>query len=191
MLREPMPFDIERFFECDLESLTGVRTDYRELAAGIHGYTDVDEMESVIALHLMESDSHKRFRRSTIAHETGHVIQHALEFRQRKEALRFVHDTDQVSLRMYRERDVPLYRNPEWQAWRFAKGLLMPAPSVRLAMRRGCDWEDLSDIFDVNPAFVFSRMKELGRSIRSFTLESKAIMQEAIDMVAAPRREPF
>ena len=177
-----MPFDIERFFECDLETLTGVRTDYRELAAGIHGYTDVDKMESVISLRLMEDESQKRFLRSTIAHEAGHVIQHALEFRRRKEALRFVHDSDDVSLRMYRESDVPLYRNPEWQAWRFAKGLLMPAPAVRMAIRLGYGWRDMHEVFDVNPSFALSRLRELGRSIRNFTLEARAILQEASDL---------
>lgn len=187
VLQRPMPFDIERFFECDLEYLVGVKTDYRELAHGIHGYTDIDKMESVIALQLMEDDSQKRFRRSTIAHEAGHVVQHVLEFRRKKEALRFIHDSEQAGLKMYREQDIPLYRNPEWQAWRFAKGLLMPAPSVRLATRCGYTWQDMSEVFDVNPAFALSRLRELRSSARSFTLEANAIMQEAIDMTTKKR----
>ncbi|MGA9771139.1 MAG: hypothetical protein WBV94_19050 [Blastocatellia bacterium] len=182
VLQKPMPFDIERFFECDLEDLIGVRTDYRELAHGIHGYTDIDKMESVIALQLMEDDSQNRFRRSTIAHEAGHVVQHVLEFRRRKEALRFIHDTEQASLKMYREQDIPLFRNPEWQAWRFAKGLLMPAASVRLAIKLGYTWRDMSEVFDVNPAFALSRLRELRSDVCGFTLEAKAIMQAAIDL---------
>jgi Zn-dependent peptidase ImmA (M78 family) len=186
-----MPFDIERFFECDLEPLTGVRTDYRELAPGIHGYTDIDKMESVIALHLMEDDSQIRFRRSTIAHEAGHVVQHVAEFRRRKEALRFVHNADQAGLKMYRERDIPLYRNPEWQAWRFAKGLLMPAPSVRLATKLGYTWQDIPEIFDVNPAFAFSRLRELKSDVCNFTLEAKVILQAAVDMALETDEESF
>lgn len=40
ILKKPGPFDIERFFDCVLEKITGVKTGYRRLPLGMHGYTD-------------------------------------------------------------------------------------------------------------------------------------------------------
>lgn len=163
VLSKPMPFDIERFFECALEDFAGVRSDYQELQPGIHGYTDSDEKESVISIGLVEAEDvfSRRFRRSTTGHESGHAVLHVPEFRARKAKLRFLHDGQQVNLRLYRAEHVPTYQNPEWQADRFSGALLMPEQSVRIALRQGCTVEDLSDVFDVHPAFVRSRLRAL------------------------------
>src|SRR5882762_10119244 len=79
-LLKPQPFDVERFFENELEALTGVRADYQELRFPVHGYTDSDQMISVIATSLAEDPSKYTFFRATIAHEIGHAIQHVPEF---------------------------------------------------------------------------------------------------------------
>lgn len=163
-LTTPGPFDVETFFECELESVSGVRSDYVELQTGIPGLTDVGTMVAAIDVTLAEDrSSHgRKFRRSTIAHECGHAVLHVRQFRDRKEALRFIHHTDEVSLRLYREQDVPAYQNPEWQAWRFAHALLMPIPTVRKAVKLYPHVVDIAEIFDVNPAFARVRLNKLG-----------------------------
>lgn len=163
VLIKPEPFDIERFFDCYLEEMTGVEPDYLELNPGIQGYTDIDEMKTVISLELMEDETqnNRRYRRSTMGHEAGHVIQHVPEFRKTKALLKFIHDAQHVRLRMYREEHVPLYRNPEWQAWRFSGALLMPTPTFIAAIEQGKTVLDLVEIFDVNPSFVETRLRSL------------------------------
>lgn len=161
ILDQPAPFDIERFFDCELERITGVEPDYRELPPGIYGYTDSDEMVSVMSIDLMEDHSQKYFCRSTMAHETSHSVIHVPEFRLKKAMLRSIHDKQHVSLRMYRAENVPVYKNPEWQAWRLAGALLMPEATIRPFFQEGLGIQEMSDIFEVNPAFVRSRLKAL------------------------------
>lgn len=140
------------------------RPDYRrDLPSGIYGYTDSDRMESVISSDLLDapSESQMRYARSTIAHESGHALIHVPEFRRKKASLRSIHDKEHISLRLHRQADVKVFMNPEWQAWRFAGALLMPAPTFRAAIREGLDEFDLSELFNVNPAFVRSRLRAL------------------------------
>lgn len=165
VLQTPMAFDVERFFECELEEITGVDTDYRQLNPGIHGFTNSESMECVISLELADDPSQHFFCRSTISHEIGHAIQHVPEFRKRKELLKSIHDAQHVPLTLYRESDIPLYCNPEWQAWRFAGALLMPAPTMRLAMEECRDVISMSRLFQVNPAFVKTRLRVLKISL--------------------------
>ena len=153
-------FDIERFFDCYLEDLTGVVTDYRKLDDGIYGYTDSEEMVCVISVDLAEDPYQEFFCRSTTAHECGHATLNVKDYRLMKTVLRSIHGKDH-QLRMYREKDIITYRNPEWQAWRFAGALLMPAPAFVKSVDGGCGIKDLSKIFGVNPAFVRTRAKQL------------------------------
>ena len=154
-------FDIERFFECHLEDMAGVETDYIQLDEGVYGYTDSETRECVISLDLVETPHQRRFYRSTTAHESGHGIMHVDDYRRKQARLRSLHGKNH-QLRMYRADDVVLYRNPEWQAYRFAGALMMPARLVEEAVNRGFSVEDLSNRFDMHPAFVHYRLKSLG-----------------------------
>jgi len=154
-------FKIEEFFEFELESLVGVKSDYRNLQAGILGYIDSDSMMAVIASDLMDDQYAEYYRNSTIAHETGHAIMHVPEFKRKKAAIRSITNEDNVKLLLYRESDIPVYRNPEWQAWRFAGALLIPEPAIKQALRMKYSVQKMSDVFRVNPAFVRARMKAL------------------------------
>jgi len=153
-------FDIERFFEFDLYECVKVDTDYQPLSQGIYGYTDSEELISVISVDLMENSLDEYFCRSTMAHETGHAILHVWDFRRKKAILHSIHNKDHV-LRNYREEDIVLYRNPEWQAWRFAGSLLMPEQAFIEAYKEGLGERGLSKRFGVNPAFIRSRAKAL------------------------------
>jgi len=162
VLDNPSPFDVERFFENDLESIAGVHFDYLPLRYDVFGYTDSDEMVSVVSASLADDPANINLFRATVAHEAGHAILHVPQFRRKKQLLKFV-DSDEmdVGLRMYREDQIPLYENPEWQAWRFAKGLLMPLPMVFRAFQLAYSLEDMSDAFGVSVKFARSRLKEL------------------------------
>ncbi len=162
VLDEPSPFDIERFFENDLHSMTGVNFDYLPLRYDILGYTDSDEMVSVVSASLAEDAANLNLFRATIAHEVGHAILHVSQFRRRKQVAKFVdNDEMDVGLRMYREDQIPLYENPEWQAWRFAKALLMPFSTVFRAYHLSYSVEDMSSAFGVSVKFARSRLKDL------------------------------
>lgn len=160
MLNNEERFDIERFFDCDLEGLTKVKTGYRLLESGIHGYTDSEDMISIISVDLMDDPWEEFFCRSTMAHETGHAILHVWDYRRKKAILKSIHDENHT-LRNYREEEIITYKNPEWQAWRFAGALLMPEPAFREAVVDGLGKRDLSQRFGVNPAFIKSRAKAL------------------------------
>lgn len=153
-------FDIERFFDCYLEKLTHVSTDYQKLNDEIYGYTDSEKMVCVISSDLADDPRQENFYRSTMAHEVGHAVMHVRDYRRMKEILRSVHEKDH-ELRMFREKDIVLYRNPEWQAWRFAGAILMPGPAFKSAVCEGSNVNDLSQRFGVNPKFVQSRLKAL------------------------------
>jgi Zn-dependent peptidase ImmA (M78 family) len=161
MLINPQQFDAQRFLECELENLTEIAYDYRELQFNVQGYTDIEEMECVICSSYVDDPMHERFLRSTIAHELGHCFLHVSEFRRRKNLARFIHNDDTVTLKRLSEDNIPLYANPEWQAWRFAGALLIPKPSLDLALSRGATKEELCNIFGVNPAFLNSRLRAL------------------------------
>lgn len=162
VLNSEKQFNIEKFFECNLKPLTGVDYDYQKLEFGIYGYTDSDAMVSVISIDLVEEPSQEHFYRSTATHETGHAILHVPDYRSAKAILRSVNDKEHI-LRAYREEDLKPYMNPEWQAWRFAGALLMPAPAVKEAIMRGDSISEMSKRFGVNPAFVRSRIKAITR----------------------------
>ena len=160
MLNNEKRFDIERFFDCYLEGLTKVTTGYRRLEPGIHGYTDSNDLISVISVDLMDDPWEEFFCRSTMAHETGHAILHVWDYRRKKAILKSIHNENHT-LRNYRESEIITYKNPEWQAWRFAGSLLMPEPAFREAMMEGLGERDLSQRFGVNPAFIRSRARAL------------------------------
>jgi Zn-dependent peptidase ImmA (M78 family) len=157
-------FDIERFFDCYLEKLAGVSTDYRTLEDGIYGYTDSDEMVCVISRELSEDPSQEKFYRSTMAHECGHAMMHVKDYRTKKAILRSIHRKDH-QLRVYREKDIVTYKNPEWQAWRFAGAILMPESVFKTTVKDGYSIYDLSDRFGVNPAFVRTRLKAFNLNV--------------------------
>lgn len=156
-------FDVELFFDCELEKQTGVKPDYLPLGKGLEGYTDSEKMECIICSELTEysDDQMKRRRlRATLAHEIGHCFLHVEELRRNRTQFRFHHD-NRASFELYAQETIKTYRNPEWQAWRFAGAMLMPECCFRVAVDRGWTKKMMSRAFDVNPAFVDVRLRDL------------------------------
>ncbi|MBU2430669.1 MAG: ImmA/IrrE family metallo-endopeptidase, partial [Proteobacteria bacterium] len=96
-----------------------------------------------------------------IAHEGYHAMVHIPEFRKKRAVLKSINDEQHASLCLYRQEDVPIYMNPEWQAFRFAGALLMPEEPFKASIRNGYGVRDLADLFQANPANVCSRAKAL------------------------------
>lgn len=157
-------FDVEDFFEFELKNRTGVEPDTWDFPEGIDGWTNSEDMTCFISLKLMEygeCNATRRKLRATQAHETGHCFLHVEDARRNQEFQQeFVNDK-KSSLERYRPEDIKAYENPEWQAWRFASALLMPERCFRRAV--DCNWtiKRIKRAFDVNPAFIDVRLREL------------------------------
>jgi Zn-dependent peptidase ImmA (M78 family) len=160
VLQGTAAFDIERFVDLHLEDLTQVQPDYQDLPPGIHGMTDQNRMR--IQLSLAESSRSKRFFRSTMAHETGHAILHVPVLRRyKKEQVFEQKSTKNSTIELYRRKDLKPYEDPEWQAWRFARALMMPELVIRSLVQNGRNVRWIAEHFDVNIPFVESRLRDL------------------------------
>lgn len=157
-------FDVEGFFDLELENRTGIEAIYDQLPEGIDGYTDSENMKCCVCSSLADYNDcqvTKRRLRSTIAHEVGHCFLHVEDARRNRDfQKKFLTDKDSCFER-YRPEDLKVYENPEWQAWRFASALLMPENCFRAAVERNFTMKKLKRAFDVNPAFIEIRLKEL------------------------------
>ncbi len=160
-----IPLEIERMFEIYLPKRFGIQTSYENLSPNIHGYTDPNKMRSAVSTRLIEAKdtSTRRFGRSTTGHEVGHCILHAGQFKRRND-LQFLHDDSHSKLALFRQEDLRPYENPEWQAWEFCKSLFLPKAVLLEAIEKGFTIRDISERVDLNPAFVETRLGNLGLS---------------------------
>lgn len=155
-------FDIEAFVELELEDLTGINYDLSEvLPPGIYGVTDCKERKLWIRRDLVEDENKERFFRSTLAHEVGHSILHAPDLIRAGKQEIFEQGNSDNGARLYRKSNLPVYRNPEWQAYRYAGALLMPTNPFKKMVYEGASVQELAVFFNVNPAFVRNRLKSL------------------------------
>lgn len=164
-LSKPLAVNVEKFFEGRLPKIAKVSTDYQKTSNGIFGWTSSEKMEAVIALDLIETSDNNRRRqgRATIVHESSHAIHHIPQFIKQKNILQSIHDNNHNSVRLFRQEDIPAYMNAEWQAWRWGKAFIMPLPIILELHKKGCSPFEMAEIFDVNPAFVKSRLGDLQR----------------------------
>ncbi len=159
-------FDVEAFFEFELEEKTGIKAVYdSNLPIGFDGYTDFENMSCVISTKLADYDKFdnvaKRRLRSTLAHEIGHCFLHFDDVKNNiTSQSKFLHNS-QSSLARYNPELLETCENPEWQAWRFASSLLMPELCFRTAVERNYTKTRLKRVFAVNPSFIDVRLKEL------------------------------
>ena len=161
-IEEPQVVNVEFIFEFGLPD-RGIESDYQPLEQrGIQGYTDSENMVCVVSAELADDSTAAPYFRSTVAHEIGHVILHIPEYRQRRQKIISEQASNDKVLHRLPDTEIPIYENPEWQAHRFAGGLLMPEAAVRKAISvyRG-GRSALSSVFKVTPAFVRSRLKGL------------------------------
>lgn len=155
-------FNVHRFFDTKLEDLTGITPVYSpELPSEIFGITDSANKQVIIQEELANDDASERFFRSTLAHETGHCIMHVPQLQKKNRPQIFRQTKNDDSIQLYRKDNIPVYRNPEWQAWRFAGALLMPEVPLRRLIREGAGSTELASNFEVNISFLNARLKAL------------------------------
>ncbi len=160
-IKEPQVVKVEPIFEFGLPDF-GIESDYRSLEArGIQGYTDSANRICVVSSELADDPNAAAYFRSTMAHEIGHAILHIPEFRRRRQKIISEQAKKDGILHRLPDTEIPIYRNPEWQAHRFAGGLLMPEAAVKKAIAMYRSHEILAIIFEVTPAFVRARLKGL------------------------------
>ncbi len=163
-IKKPGPVDVESLFEIVMQEKYGIETGYTDLShlgPGVLGYTDAASKTSYVDKSLSDADDlpAKRLFRSTVAHEIKHCIKHVQILNLFRSICK---DKDDDGLYRREKSDIKPYEDPEWQAWVFAGALLMPQRHILDLHRRGSSIEEMAGIFDVNPAFVRSRLKRLG-----------------------------
>ncbi len=155
-------FDVNRFVDTKLEDMTGVTPIYtNDLPPEIFGLTDSAENRLEIQAALAEDPFSVNFFRSTLAHETGHCIMHVPQLRTIKRNQVFRQAKGDDSIQLYRKDNIPVYCNPEWQAWRFAGALLMPEKPLRMMIMDGVSQSDIAEYLAVNISFLKVRLKAL------------------------------
>ena len=133
-------FDVEHFFEFELQADTQIEPVCDDLPSGIDGYTDSLRMKSFISKDLWECGAdivQRRRLRSTMAHEIGHCYLHVPDARRDREMQQVFGNDHASPFELYDPDDLRAFEDPEWQAWRFASALLMPQDCFRRAVR---DW---------------------------------------------------
>ncbi len=164
VLTQVTHFDIENFFEFYLEDDTEIEPVCTDLPVGMDGYTDSERMKCFISKSLWECSENQvlqRKLRSTMAHEVGHCYLHVQDARRNRQFQQIFKNDLGSRFEMYNPDDLRAYENPEWQAWRFASALLMPARCFRHAVNNNWSIRMLRDGFDVNRAYIEKRISEL------------------------------
>ncbi|MBI5491564.1 MAG: ImmA/IrrE family metallo-endopeptidase [Deltaproteobacteria bacterium] len=158
-------FDIEEFCELDLKNKTGLSLHYSmQLPSGIHGLTSAADSVVMIDAELAENPLNRKFLRSTMSHEVGHALLHVptLKLARKMDIVFKQEKSHSEKINLYRKSDIPVYRNPEWQAWQFAGALLMPKQVLENLLKQGAPIWVISEHFQINIPFLRSRMRALG-----------------------------
>lgn len=149
------PFPVNHFIEFKMRSLIGFNYHVQELPPEVEAATD-----PIRKLIILDQDTYDNLckgvprARYTGGHEIGHAKMHG-------ESLRAMLINDRRNFRLYRRGDIPVYRDPEWQADTFSAELLMPAWHIRSLVADGADEWDIMDIFEVSHQAVETRFRKL------------------------------
>jgi hypothetical protein len=157
------PVDIEAIFDIDIPECYRIDTGYADLSflgPEVLGYTDASRKISYVDKTLSDSDATPTLRRcrSTIGHETGHCFLHVPILSLFKSTL-FKNSSE--GLYRAKRTEIKPYRDPEWQAWEFARSILMPRHLIFKYYEKGYSAQDMAEFFDLNPAFIDVRLKTL------------------------------
>jgi hypothetical protein len=156
-LETPGAFPVADFFEFVLPAngvVTGVDSGLPTGVEGLAAPGENGEMTLLLAppvyADLWADDGRARF---TVAHEVGHIHLHVAQTKGR-----FVESAMQD---FQRTENVPVYKNPEWQANVHGATLLMPESAVLDAVRQGMSVSRLARVFGVSKQAMEIRLNEL------------------------------
>ncbi len=156
------PFNIDRFIEV-VETEMEIDFDFTsDLPSGVHGCTSIIDNKVLILSELSDDPGNIRYLRSTVAHETGHVLYHLPILRRLCTDKTFTQKkAESKNFSLYSQKPVKAYEDPEWQAWEFAGSLLMPKIALVTLKERGASVYEMADTFMVNQVFVKKRLRNL------------------------------
>lgn len=162
-LKGKEPIDVEKIYEFHIPRRYGIVTGYADLTpigSGILGYTDAATKTSFVDSSLSDAQDRPTIRRfrSTIGHEISHCVQHVPVLRLFKSICM---SGDGIELYRVDRAKIKRYRDPEWQAWEFARAILMPKHLVLRYVEKGYSVGTMADLFDVNPRFMEVRLDTL------------------------------
>lgn len=148
------PFPVEEMLEFHLSRKFGFEIDVQPLPAEVEAFTTPEYRTVTISLDTYQDlDLGMGRARFTVLHELGHVALHARQ-------LDRVFVSSRGVVRLHRGR-LPAYRDPEWQANKFAAALLMPAHHVMRMLREGARGDDLMATFDVSRSAAEIRIEQV------------------------------
>lgn len=160
VLVAPQPVPVADFLEIKIPQNLPVAFDIATLPYPTEAVTTPDsgDFEARVIFdpriydNLMDGNGRARF---TAAHEAAHALYHRNEIR-----AALPHGAHRG---LYRKTDIPYYKNPEWQADKFAATFLMPEPAVRVAVQQfGPNVRTLARTFQVSEMAMEFRLGELG-----------------------------
>jgi len=169
MLIEPMALDIAELIDYKLGDL-GIwvhPVSFAEMPDNEADTTVKRDGESQIRIlyefwdDLFNGGPNARRPRATIAHELGHAILHRREFQGwREQAAR----DETFTLARKARREIPAFKEPEWQAWAFAGSLLMPWSTLQWFDRKAL--AEIVDCYQVSEEMARKRLNLLYRQKR-------------------------
>lgn len=121
------PVNVEAIFEIYIPGQVDVKTGYTDLSrligSEILGYTNAAKKVSFVDCSLSDATERAALRRfrSTVGHEGGHCLLHVPLL----QAFRSLSLKGEGLYRVSRS-DIEAYQDPEWQAWEFARAIMMP-----------------------------------------------------------------
>ena len=158
----PQPVDVEAIFEIYIPSKVDVQTGYTDLSrligSEILGYTNAAKRVSFVDCSLSDATDRGTLRRfrSTLGHEGGHCLLHV-------PLLQLFRSISRRGEGLYRvnRSEIKAFQDPEWQAWEFARAIMMPKLLIMDYLERGFDLNGMADQFEANPAFLRVRLQTL------------------------------
>lgn len=162
VLEGKAPFNIDRFIEI-VENELKIDFDFTsDLPPGVHGCTSTIDNKVLILSELSDDPNNLRYLRSTVAHETGHVLFHLPMLKRLCTDKTFTQKkAESKNFSLYSQKPVKAYEDPEWQAWEFAGSLLMPKIALVTLKEKGASVGEMADTFMVNQVFVRKRLRDL------------------------------
>lgn len=164
---QPEPIDLARVIDEELfdSKIEVYPVDDRDMERrGCEGSTSYEDGRFTITISeshwnaLFDGGFFEYRARTTVGHELGHAVLHRGPLKEM--ALAYV-DDPAAALHRPRRRDLPPYMDPEWQAWVFCGGILLPRDALRTL--DGHPVSEIARAFRVSLRMLRSHIKKLER----------------------------
>lgn len=154
-MQTPCPFPLLEFIDStDLERITGFSFHVDQLPPGVEGRTNFENKELILSEATYDGLTRDEGRsRFTTGHELGHVILHAVVMND------YIHDSSKA-IQLNRS-DIPVYKDPDWQAEVFSSAILMPRSHIVHLLRQGKPLPVIASMLKVSLRALEVRMQKL------------------------------